>query len=275
MSQWISFGGGGGAVANLNTTYEEAGFGAGDGTLISTTSPAHTKGAYVQLTASTANDWAGFWVSLATGSAASARFLFDISFDGGSTVAVPNVYTLPGGPFSSGQSALFFLPMNVPAGANIQVRAQSGVASQTFRIALLGVVRNSDSRPLFNTCTAISAADTAGTQPGTTAIPLTDTWTEMNPSTSATYGAIFANFGASTSPATSQAIGIAIGRGAAASEVEMVRTISGFSSTSPTLRGVSGFMVETSVASGTRICCRAYGATPGSDAIVGQLFGFS
>ena len=135
MSQWISFASGGGSITNLDTTYEEAGFGSGDGTLITTTSPAHTKGAYVQIIASTANNWAGFWLSIAGASTSASRFLFDISFDGGSTVAVPNFFIQPGGTLN-GQGPLLFIPVNVPLGSNIQVRAQAGNATHSFRMAI-------------------------------------------------------------------------------------------------------------------------------------------
>lgn len=274
MSQWISFASGGGSPSNLNTTYEEVGFGSGDGTTITTTSPAHTKGAYAQLVASTANDWAGFWIVIGGSSSAAGRFLIDISLDGGSTVAIPNLFTLPGA-IATGQGPMFFVPLNVPAGSDVQVRAQSGTATQSFRIAMMGAIRNATSRPLYNTCTAISAADTTATFPGSTSIPLTNTWAEMNPSTSATYGAVMANFGATTAPGTAQLLSLAIGYGASTAEVEMIRTICAINTSSPTFRGCNGLTAETSIPSGTRMVCRAYGGTPGSDFVVGQLFGFS
>lgn len=273
MSQWIPFSSGGGSITNLNTTYEQVGLGSGDGTVI-TTAAANTKGSYVQLTASTINNWAGFWLSLGPASASGTRYLLDISFDGGTTVAVPNLFIQPGA-ILSGQGPMFFVPLNVPSGSDFRVRAQASTGTNTFRMAVLGVVRTSASRPLFNACTALNAADTTSTYPGAISIPLTDAWTEITASTAGTYGALLSIHAASGNATTPQTVGIAIGTGAAASEVEMIRWICGYNSSSPALRGATSVLVETSVAAGTRVAARCYGSTPNSDAILGQIFGFS
>lgn len=272
MSQWIPFSSGGGSISNLDTSYEQVGFGAGDGTTI-TTAAANTKGSYVQLSASTSNDWAGFWMSLGPASASGTRYLFDVSFDGGSTVALPNFFVQPGANLS-GQGPLVFVPLNVPAGSDVRVRAQASTGTNTFRMGIMGAIRTSQSRPMFNTCTAINAADTAATYAGSISIPLTNAWTEINASTSGTYGGIMGSFTANNATAA-QAVSIAVGVGASSSEVELFRVLSGYNTSSPALRGAIMPLIEHSIASSSRIAARCYGPTPNSDVILGQLFGFS
>lgn len=274
MSHWISFASGGGTtIQNPDITYEQVGFGSGDGTVITGTS-VNTKGSYVQLTASTSNNWSGFYLSVASSSSGTARFLMDISLDGGSTIAVPNLFIQPGA-ILGGQTGPIYIPLNVASGANIQIRTQTGTTNASFRAAIIGAITNSQSRPCFSTCTALTSADTATTLPGTIDIPLDNTWEEVVASTSTTYGAIQAFYGAAVNPGTAQTVGVALGVGAASSEVELIRTIIGLNSSSPPLRGGGGPLVEHSIPSGSRLSARCYGPTPASDNIRAQLFGFS
>lgn len=275
MSQWISFvSSGGGSIANLDTTYEMIGFDTGAGSTVTTGAGTNTKGTYVQLSAATANNWSGFYVTYSSAGAASQRFLADVSFDGGTTANVPNLYLEPGSPLY-GLSGPIYIPMLVSAGSDVRVRVQCGSTGGNLRVAIIGVVRTSQSRPCFTTCVNINAADTAGTRAGSIDIPLTNAWTEVAASTANTYGAIMTVFGSSTVMATAQAVGLAMGTGAAASEVERMRVLGGTGTSSPNLRGGSFPLLESSISSGTRLSARGFAATPGSDVLRVQMLGFS
>lgn len=272
--------GGSGANQNLNNTYEFLGFGSGDGTSVAAAGSTNTKGSYTQLSGAggggvTVNNLRGIYVMPLVSSAAGTRFLADISFDGGTTANIPNVYLQPGTPTYGSTPGVYF-PMAIAAGANIQVRHQSATASATARYAVVGAIANSQSPPGFSTCAAINAADTTNTRPNTTNIPLTDAWTELVASTATQYGAILAVAGDNgTTPGTSQAVGVQVGTGAAASETAIMRWLAAATTTGPLLaRGFSP-LIEKTIASSTRLSAKAYGAVAGTDNIRVQLFGFS
>lgn len=280
MSGFTSFAAAGGANQNLDNTYEFIGFGSGDGTLITAAGTANTKGSYTQLTAGgvggiTQNALRGIFLMPLLTSAAGNRYLADISFDGGTTANIPDVYLQPGTAVYGSTPGKPF-PMAIAAGANIQVRVQSATASGTVRFAIVGVISNSQSPPCFSTCTALTTASTADTRATSTNIPLTDTWTEAVASTAAQYGAILAVAGSNgTALGTAQTIGVQVGTGAAAAEVAFMRWLITGNTGAPEMpRGFSP-LAERVTAAGARLSVKAFGAVAGTDNIRVQLFGFS
>lgn len=279
MSGFTSFASAAGANQNLDNTYEFIGFSTGAGTSVAAAGSTNTKGSYVQLAAGgvggvTENALRGIFVQADAASAASARFLMDLSFDGGSTVAIPNIFLQPGTPVY-GASPGYYFPMAIAAGANIQARVQSATASASLPVAITGVISNAQSPPCFATCDAINAASTGDSLPASTNVPLTDAWTELAASTAATYGAIAAIAGFNgTLPGTSQPVGLQIGTGAAAAEAAIMRWIAAAHTASPALRNAVSPLIEKTIASGTRLSAKAYGGTPLTDNFRIQLFGF-
>lgn len=276
MSGFTSFASAAGANQNLNNSYEFIGFSTGAGTTISAPGSTNTKGVYSDgILGTTSNAWKGFYVISSAGSAASARFLLDISLDGGTGTAVPDLFLQPGTP-AYGGSAGYYFPLAVASSVSIRARVQSATASASLAVAIVGIISNAQSPPCFSTCTAINAASTADTLAASTNIPLTNAWTELKDSTAAEYGAILAVAGFNgTLPGTAQGVGLQVGTGANPNEASVMQWISAAHTASPVLKNSVSPLIEKTFASGIRLSARAYGATAGTDNFRIQLFGFS
>ena len=113
----------------------------GIGTVILTTTSANVKTAYVQLTASTGRDYAGFFLGTdgAVTAANQPTFLVDLAVGaGGSEKNILNTYLLRGNvtaPISC--SNLIMIP--IPSGTRISARAQSNQASSSYNLTLYGL----------------------------------------------------------------------------------------------------------------------------------------
>ena len=103
------------------------------GTVSTTT--VNTKGAYTQITASTANDVTGVIVHLSTQPSSSNLIALDIAIgaSGSETIIIPNVYTGTQNAFCD-RTEIF--PVTIPAGTRIAARGQSAVANDTPGVAL-------------------------------------------------------------------------------------------------------------------------------------------
>jgi hypothetical protein len=267
------------SIANQDTDYELIGFGSGAGTNINSGGTNHSKGSYVQLAAGgtagvTVNDVAGLYLYIFVSSSGGVRFLVDISINGGSSALVTDLYAQPG-TNTPGAGVPIYLPLNIPAGSDVQIRTQASTNNTTCNFAIIGVKRSAQSRPCFGNCEHIIAPDTTNTRPSGTNVPLSNAWTQLNASTSRSYGALLGVMGDNgTNPATAQPISGAIGVGASSAEVEIGRWMATQLTTAPNLvRGYSP-LFEKAVASGSRISARAYGATAGSDNLRFQVLGF-
>jgi len=120
------------------------------GTAVTPNATAHTKGAYAQLTASTAADYAGFIMAVDEGGSTTDHpvdQLWDIAIgtQGSEVVILPNFYMLNSGIsgfYIGGQNptATPFLPIRIPAGTRIAARMQTGQASKpSMNLTLYGV----------------------------------------------------------------------------------------------------------------------------------------
>lgn len=264
--------GGGGSIPNLDTSIEKIGFDAGAGTVVASAG-ANVKGTPIQLKAATDDPIAGFYLLPASASTAAARFLADLSFDGGATWAIENIFIQPGSTIYGVTGPLYF-PMNIPDGANVYARVQAGNSGGSLRLAILGEKRAASSPPLFDICDALVEPDLAATYPGGDTIPLTGAWTDVADPTAEDYGAITANFGTAYAPALTQAVGLGVGLGAPGAEVEISASIGGVATANPYIRGATLPPVFKAIPAGSRLPLRAWAATPGSDLLLGQLFGF-
>lgn len=262
----------GGSPVNPDNTVQTMGYGAaGAGTQL-TAGGTNAEGSPTALGTVGGTSWAGFYVDVGMGSNSAARFLLDLSFDGGSTWAVQNLFVQPG---TSGAYTRIYLPLNVASGANISARVQSSQASATINIALKGLLRNANSLPLFSTFTALNI-DNTNSRPSTVDVALSNTFVEEVTSTAAAYGAIMgvvADNG--TLPTAAQGGSFAIGLGASGSEVEIDRWGVQIATSAPAIRtGASPVLMKT-IPSGSRLSARGLAATPGSDAFRVALYGFN
>jgi hypothetical protein len=277
MSHFISFGS---APTNPNVTFEALGFGSnGAGTTITANASANAKGTGVPI-ATTSAAWTGFILYAANASAASLRWLIDLSFDGGSSwTAVSNVYTSAN--TAAQQSLAQRIPLIVPASTSVYARAQCSTGAATIKVALEGIVGGTTNAPGFTTFSSL-LADTTNTRPSTIDVPLDDDgssgWTQLISSTAATYGAIMGVVdGNGTVFGAAQAATVLLGTGAAASEVEIGRWMVGLNTTTVGVTRGWGAPVETSIPSGTRISAQIRAATPGAGPDNGRigLYGLS
>lgn len=114
------------------------------GTLLTASATANTKGSYVQLSASTPVDYAGFWIrpSLPSGGAGATAGLVDLAIgaSGSELVILPNFQVCcvqpPATPHFLGP---FWIP--IPAGTRIAARMQATAASATCGLHLYGAYR--------------------------------------------------------------------------------------------------------------------------------------
>ena len=202
MSGFLGFGGSAGAPANPDYTYYPIGYG--------------TDGDSVPITANTtANSEGSPWVSLGTapadltgielhgvnvGNNSTARYFIDVSFDGGTTNHVPDLYYAPG--TNAGRGDVFYIPMRVANGADIRLRMQSGTgATGSMRWAAQGIVGPAGHG--FTNCTRLIAAGSS-TRAGGTDFTARNTGsttfdTVVDPTTQ-TYGAFIMAVGESATP---------------------------------------------------------------------------
>lgn len=262
------------ANLNLNNSEEKIGF-ATDGTTTTVTASgtANTKGSYVTIGTSS-NDWAGFWLYVGPSSASSGRFIIDIR-RGGSTVIVPDLYVEPS---QSVQPVPVWIPLAVTAGL-IEARCQAGSGSQTVKVAIVGVVRNSQSAPMYTAMTAINV-DTTNTRASGTDIAVQGsagtTYGDLSASLAAQYKAfLFSPGGNGTTPATSQQIALNFATGAAASEVEFSWHASWISNVAAPFGARAFKFIEKTINSAVRLSVKPVALTPGTDAIRVAAYGFA
>lgn len=278
MSGFTSFASGSGANLNLNNSYETVGRGAtGAGTTLTGNASANALGAYAEITASTAAAWAGFWVFIGNGSASAVRCLYDVATGAGGAEAtlLGSIYAASGP--TTGYAAHWH-PLNVASGTRLSMRIRSATASSpTMTAAIIGVVDNAQSAPMFNSAELLVAADTAATRASSinvTTVATADTgWTQFIASTAREYGALMPNMSlSSTAPTVAQNFTLRLGTGAAASEVvfweEPFATL-----TTPTIQRFPGLNIAKTVAAGTRIAAEVLAPNAG-EIYCPQLIGY-
>lgn len=277
MGQYINFASGG-AITNLDTTYETVGItSVGAGTLV-TGGAANTKGAaYTQLSASTASAWSGFWVMITAANSSGNRYLIDIGTGAAAAevALVPNIFAYPS-TAGSGVQALFF-PINVAAGTRISARVQSNGGSGSCQIAVMGEVSVAGSRPMYASVELLAAADTANTRPSSVSITSVNSagtgWTQVVASTARQYGALIPNLGVTGSlPATAQSLSYRLATGAAASEVLFWQTLLSTAAANPYTGRMTNTPIYRTTPISTRVSAEVLVNTAG-DTFSPQIYG--
>lgn len=265
---YISFASGGTPIVNPDTDLETIGAGAnGTGTTVTSSGSANTKGSWVQLTAAgsagvTVNNNSELTLWIGKQGSASDRLLMDISLDGGTTVHVANLYIHPG---STPRYDRVRLPINVPAGSNVQVRCQAQAGTKSVAVFAVCMKRTASTPPNFTSIAALNV-DTAATRPSATDVSLGNTYVELVASTAATYGGLIAILGDNgTVPALEQTALITLGVGAAAAEVAVANWGAWAATSTPYFRSAFSPLVPKAIASGSRIAAKLAAVTPGTD----------
>lgn len=276
MSQLIYFGGSsGGGPENEDTDYEFVGFTASDWGHVSLGSAgsANTKGTAVQVTAATANDWAGFDLIVFNNN--NVRSLIDISIAGNdfTAPAVPNLYMRPSAPGAGDGRCEAFIPLNVPAASNIYARIQNPSTGVATPIAIRGRKRSPKSAPCFNAMDALVAGST--TRAGVSvAMVNAVAWTELVANTGEDYGALLAIVGEESAITANKRGGLRLAIGAPGSEVEFWRQTWRAATGNPLIRSDGYRLIEKAIPAGSRISACVITDTPNSDTASVGLWGF-
>lgn len=198
MGQILNFGGG--SPQNIDQTAQLLGFGASAGTGTTLTNPgANQQGSWTAIGGATSADWSGFRLYSSIASAGGTRFLVELSFDGGSTIALPEI---PCSNTTTGVALDFDIPLQVPSGTTISARIR-GSAAGNIDLALKGYLAGSGNPPGFTTATAILAANTANTSASSTTVTTINDATTFSAlaTTGADFGAFLLTASATTTPA--------------------------------------------------------------------------
>lgn len=278
MSGFTSFGGSA-AATNPDITYESVGWNTGTATGVGILSGvANTAGNWISV-GTTVAAFSGFILRVLTSDQANGRLLFDISLDGGSTTYIPNVYAHVGSVANTRPASNIRLPMQVPAGSTISLRCRSSVASTTPIVDIIGILASSTGvGPGFTTATAIEAADTTNTRPGTVAINLSTgatTWTDLEASTAAQYGAVLMQCGAVSAVSAAQIVRATLATGASTFEVPIGWADFYESTTGPPIPNAQ-FLIEKTIPISTPLSVSLQAAAAGApDTVTVGLIGFS
>lgn len=276
MSQLIYFGGaGGGSPLNEDTDYEFVAFGVQDqgGVSLGSAGVTNTKGTPVQLTAATADEWAGFDLLVFDNS--NVRSLIDISISGNSfaTPAVPNLYMRPSAAGAGSGRAEVYIPLKVPAASDIYARIQNPSTGVWTPVAIRGRKRSAKSPPCFDVMEALVSGST--THAGAT-VSMTNSvvWTEIVASTSQTYGALLTILGEESSITANKKGGLRLAVGPSGSEVEFWRQTWRAATGNPLIRSDGYRLIEKTIPAGSRISACVITETPNSDTASVGLWGF-
>lgn len=233
----------------------------------------NTKGSWVQIDASTAQDVVGLWIgSLITIgiSATDTSMLLDIGIGAAASEAVV-VSNIPVGGLAGGATTarMFYLPIHIPAGTRIAGRIQAAITIDIFRPL---VVLEFGGRP--GTWGGYTVAETIGVDTATSAPTtgdLADTaWDEAVASTVNSYRAITFHPCMPPGAAASGAVmTVDVGVGGAGSE-QVLGTWWVSTDTSEIVQGIAGpVFVEKVIDAGSRLAIRKNSTADLSGALIG------
>ena len=219
---------------------------------------AHTKGAWVELIASTGGAAVGVLLTITNWSNGNVDYLIDLGTGAAASesVKIPNIYFR--GPGSSIPISVksIFVPLSIAASTRVALRCQSEAGSATLRCQVTVITGATASA--FGTVTAygVVAASSDATQIDPGAVAHTKgSWVELTASSSAIDGLlVIVGNDFNVVPATTNWL-IDIGTGAAASEVVLLGNLPSTCGTVET-GTMLFFYVPISLAAGTRIAAR-------------------
>lgn len=158
-------GGGGGLLESGGTFPSTAGVNLGTtrGTTVTADSTAHTKGAYVELIASTSTDAQGIILNLTNAQTANTPYMFDIALGAAASevVLISNISVIPD--VDKDTVCTVFLPCAIPAGSRISARSQSGTSSAVIDCSLQ-LLEGSTATSVTDTLNANETTSTADFQ---------------------------------------------------------------------------------------------------------------
>lgn len=236
-------------------------------TTVTASSTAHTKGAWVELIASTsaASDCLQIAVQgVATGNTNTATLLdIGIGAAGAETAVVQNVAIGGASAFSLTDERSFrvSVPVYIPSGSRISARIQSVVT--LGKTAQISVRLGAGNNPAGTSTSAITLGTSTATSAGT-ALPAGTAWTQFVASTSAAYSAITILPSISNVSMTSGVRQIELGIGAAGAETAIVQAEFA-TSTSEAVGIVYTQLPVDNIPAGTRLSIR-YTASPTANA---------
>lgn len=230
-----------------------------DGTIADSGATINTKGAWIQLVASTGiacNELMLYLLKIST----PANFLIDIGTGAGGaeTVLLSNIHMSQGGAGRGG--AMVQIPVNIPSGTRIAVRCQSSVASATATI--MGIINNNLSygSPSWTTYGA-DTATSRGTQidPGATS-HTKGAWVELTASSVAAKRVVLALGNQANSTESSASYLFDIGTGAGGAEVVVASNLPAKTTAAEDNRVPHLHIVPITITAGTRIAVRSQGS---------------
>ena len=274
MSQLIYFGGsgGGGANQNLDNTYQVVGEGSdGAGTVVQAHSSVNTKGSAAQLVASTAAEFAGFWLWYGAASTSAASFLVDLKVDG--TTIISNLPLIPAGNAGYGR---VFIPLRIPAGSEITAVCQANTSSASLRLYITGPLDNDQSPPLYGSMVALASVDTGASRASSIDVTVSakgsPTYAQIIASTADAYGAFLIVATPNAGSPTAQSVLVSIAAGGSGSEVPFGVVPLRLNNTDPKMVHSISALIEHAVPAGSRISLSVAGATTG-DTFRGNVYG--
>lgn len=194
---------------------------------------AHTKGAWVQVVASTAEAWSGFWLGINTNftAATNTAILLDIG-TGPNPAEIARISNMSVGNSNVKlHTSWVYVPMYVPGSTRIAVRIQSAVASKTAAFRIVGDVQRNmglagaRSQPLstdVQTYGAVTGSSRGTTVTANATINTLGAWTQLVASSTDVTRSLLVRLDAnSTTTLTASSGYVQIGVGAAASEVQV------------------------------------------------------
>lgn len=215
-SQWVAAVGGGGQWTPLPVSTWTA------FTTVTASTSAHTKGAWVELIASTsaAADCVQIAAQAVSTSNTNTATLLDIGIGaaGAETAIVQNVAIGGAAAFAQNDERSFrvSVPVYVPAGSRVAARIQSVIT--LGKTAQISVRLGAGDNPAGTSTTAITLGTSTATSAGTS-LPSGTAWTQFVASTAAAYSAITILPSVSNATITAAARQIELGIGASGSEV--------------------------------------------------------
>jgi hypothetical protein len=261
------------SITNPNNSYEFVGFGTGGGVLVTANDSNHVKTTTpVQIGVAT-SAFSKHMLYLANGSATAIRIVYDLSFDGGSTWPVSNVFEFIGGS-TLGHCKEIPILIPSPAGADFRMRIQSTTGNATVHAYIVGVVANASAPPGFSSLTGLNI-DLATTRADNADVAFNGTWLELVASSAAEYGALIVTTDGGTAAGTAtQSVGLGIGVGEALSEQLIGQTVVNSTTTGITIRSPT-LLIEKTIPISSRIAARVIAASNTTDTIRVAIHGYA
>lgn len=250
LNQIATGGGGGGSTATPYVTHDESG-----AVTVTAGATSHTKGAWVEIIASTTTAATALIVDVndirVTSNNTATLLDFAVGASGSEAAFVENI-AVGGATERNNGYYQFILPVTIPSGSRIAARSQALIASDTASVEITVASGGALENPPTSLDTMGSSTSVSrGTQTAS------GSWNEVVASTSQAYRVMVAVPSLGTSTATAARAPVRIAKGAAGSEAQ-IASISAATSSIEGIETISGgpaWAIE-GVPAGTRLSCQ-------------------